>query len=153
MRQIELLTARRKATMFTGGENTNGQELGAQPVTIGGPARRTPEEDDLWRIYTIGGKEHTVDGCDLSPHPLDPLDNKEFVGMMLDLSSTALMHPFILTAIEFYAKTVLAASKEELGGDGAFINPDAWRSTAQEALGWMVARQAADEIRRKAPTG
>lgn len=152
MNKIELLSAKRKKTNFTGGYNQDGLELLEQPVTVG---KQLDEIEDMWSVYTIKGSRHVVCGDDLSPHPLAPLDNVEFITMMLEYSSNALMHPFILIAIEEYAKSVCKATREELGGDNAMVNPDAWRSMAHEALGWFVAREAADKLRRETqtPTG
>lgn len=152
MNMIELLSAKRTKTNFTGGYNQDGVELLAQPVTIG---KHLDEIEDMWSVYTIKGGRHVVCGDDLSPHPLAPRDNVEFITMMMEYSSNALIHPFILIAIEHYAVAVLKATKEELGGDNAMVNPDAWRSMAHEALGWFVAREAADKLRREtqAPTG
>jgi hypothetical protein len=61
--------------------------------------------------------------------------NKQFVADLMDYSSVgALSQVFLLQALESYSAQVLAASNEQLGGDRAFINPDAWKACARETL-------------------
>ena len=135
---------KRRETGWNGGDTVNGTYLPKQPVTIG---RCVDEEEDIWTVTDVNGKTHRVDGCELSPHPDSELTNEEFIGLMLNWSKTALMQPFILIAIESHAKRVVEASDEELATP--FMNPEAWRETAREALGWIAAREYVSQERRK----
>ena len=61
--------------------------------------------------------------------------NKQLVTNLMDHSSAgALSQVFVLQALESYSAQVLAASNDELGGDRAFINPEAWKVCARETL-------------------
>lgn len=134
----------RKESTFQGGEDTRGNYHDRQPVFILGVS---DEDEDTWRVRLIDGKTTIVDGCDLKPHPEQRLDNAEFVALMLTWGQTALIHPFIMIAIEDYAKQVLAQSAEEF--TNGFVNGEAWHATARDVLDWIAARREAD----KAPAG
>jgi len=62
-------------------------------------------------------------------------DNITFVTKLMTFSSVgALVHPFVLTALEYYSKAVL--SKKDLKKDipTRLISPEAWKHCAQEVL-------------------
>jgi len=61
--------------------------------------------------------------------------NKQLVINLMDNSRAgALSQAFVLQALESYSQQVIAASSEQLGGDRAFINPEAWKVCARETL-------------------
>ena len=61
--------------------------------------------------------------------------NKQLVINLMDHSSAgALAQAFVLQALESYSQQVIAASNDQLGGDRAFINPEAWKVCARETL-------------------
>ena len=61
--------------------------------------------------------------------------NKQLVINLMDHSSAgALSQVFVLQALENYSAQVLAASNDQLGGDRAFVNPEAWKACARETL-------------------
>lgn len=136
---------KRRETEWTGGDTVGGTFLPKQRVTIG---RCVDEDEDIWTVTDVNGKSHRVDGCELNPHPDSELTNEEFIGLMLNWSQTAMMQPFVLIAIEEYAKQVLA----EGVSDTAFMKGKVWEDTAREALGWFAAREAVAQAKRKEPT-
>lgn len=136
-----ILTGRRKETTFVGGDDANGLYMPKQTVAV---ARCVNEDEDLWYVRDVNGKDHKVDGCDLSPHPESPLTNVEFVTTMMEFGhGGALLQAFILNAIEQQARATLTATAEEL--DTPFISGKVWRDCALEALGWFAAREARDK--------
>ena len=141
---------KRRETEYTGGDDVNGNYLPKQRVTIG---RCVDEDEDIWTVTDVNGKTHRVDGCELSPHPDSELTNEEFVALMMNWSQTAMMQPFILIAIEEYAKQVAKADAADL--DTPMMSGALWKDTALEALGWFAARDFVSQERRKelAPAG
>jgi len=60
--------------------------------------------------------------------------NEQFVKRIMNHCPTgALSQAFIITAIEWYAREVIAAGLEDQGA--SFINPEAWTATAEYVLG------------------
>lgn len=133
---------KRRETTFNGGDSTSGVFIPKQTVTIG---RCVDEEEDIWTVTDVAGKTHRVDGCDLSPHPDSALTNEEFIVLMLRWSRTAMMQPFILLAIEEYAKAVI----KDGVADTPFMSGALWEDTAKEALGWFAARDYVTKERNK----
>ena len=149
---------KRRETTISSGEykNKNGGAWGThvsldkQPVTIvrAIPENGNEEEDDRFVVRTFGpcgGAEVIVDGCDLHPHPDSPLTNEEFIVLVMNWSQTAMMQPFILLAVEEYAKECLKQGVADTG----FMSGKLWEETAREYLGWMAARTAVEEEKRK----
>jgi len=61
--------------------------------------------------------------------------NKQLVINLMDRSSAGVLsQAFVLQALENYSAQVLAASNDQLGGEGALINPEAWKACARETL-------------------
>lgn len=135
---------KRRETTFLGGDTTTGTYLPKQTVTIG---RCIDEDEDIWTVTDVNGKTHRIDGCELNPHPESELTNEEFIGLMLNWSQTAMMQPFMLIAIEEYAKQVAQADETDL--ETAFMSGRLWKDTALEALGWFAAREFVAKERRK----
>lgn len=133
---------KRRETTFSGGDTTTGQYLPKQTVTIG---RCVDEDEDIWTVTDVNGKTHRVDGCELNPHPESALTNEEFIVLMMNWSRTAMMQPFILLAVEEYAK---ACVKDGVA-DTPFMSGKIWEDTAKEALGWFAARTFVEEEKRK----
>ena len=62
--------------------------------------------------------------------------NEQFVKRLMNHCPTgALSQAFIITAIVWYAREVIAAGLE--GEENSFINPEAWTATAEYVLGQL----------------
>lgn len=146
MNDLKQLHFKRRETEFTGGDDVNGEWVPAQRITIG---KCADEDEDIWTVTTALGKTHRVDGCDLHPHPESELTNVEFLTLMLERSRTAMIQPFVLYAVEEFAKQVANKTAEEL--ETAMISGALWKDTAQEALGWFAAREFITKERRREP--
>jgi hypothetical protein len=133
---------KRRETKWNGGDTVTGDYLPKQPVTIG---RCVDEEEDIWTVTDVNGKTHRVDGCELSPHPDSALTNEEFIVLVMNWSQTAMMQPFILLAVEEYAKEVIANGV----ADTPFMSGAMWEATAKEFLGWVAARDFVEKEKRK----
>lgn len=62
-------------------------------------------------------------------------DNVTFVTKLMTISSVgALVHPFVLTALEYYSKAVLSKKDLEKEFSIGLVNPEAWKRCAKEVL-------------------
>lgn len=133
------------------GDDIHGNYISKQPVVV---LSCTDEDEDIWAVVTVDGKDHRVDGDTLNPHPEARQTNVEFMTLMMDWSTTALVQAMVMQATEQFAKTVLTATDEEIGGATAFVHPAAWREAAREILGWFAAREMAEQLaKEQAPAG
>jgi hypothetical protein len=61
--------------------------------------------------------------------------NKQLVTSLMNNSRAGVLsQAFVLQAIESYSQHIIAASNDQLGGDKAFISPEAWKECARETL-------------------
>lgn len=62
-------------------------------------------------------------------------DNITFVTKLMTFSNVgALVHPFVLTALEYYCKVILSKKDMEKDMGESLVPPDAWKRCAKEVL-------------------
>lgn len=137
---------KRLEATFNGHEDSAGREVyfNGETVRIIGP--RVGQEDDDLYIIEAHGKRHTVDGCDLSPHPESEETNVEFIERVME-SASPLNQAFVLQAVEEFAKAVLAEPVP--AEDNGMISQAAWRDCATFVLGQFAARDLIRQNGRK----
>lgn len=146
------MTFKRTHTTFNGGDVP--RHSGASASTDFVPKQQVKiirchdADEDYWLVETANGTRHIVEGDDLSPHPTDPELNTEFVERLMTMDSP-LMQPFILQAIEQFAKAVLQAPALSPEEDAGMVSDAAWRRCAQYTLGNFVARDEESRMRNE----